>query len=73
MIDFIVDINPHKQDKLMPGVKIPIIAPELIQEHKPDYILILPWNIKEEIMNQLAGIREWGGRFIIAIPEFKIF
>jgi 2-polyprenyl-3-methyl-5-hydroxy-6-metoxy-1,4-benzoquinol methylase len=73
MIDFIVDINPHKQDKLMPGVKIPIIAPELIQEHKPDYILILPWNIKEEIMNQLEGIREWGGRFIIAIPEFKIF
>lgn len=73
MIDFIVDINPHKQDKLMPGVKVPIIAPELIQEHKPDYILILPWNIKEEIMNQLANIREWGGRFIVAIPEFKIF
>ena len=72
MIDFIVDINPHKQHMLMPGVKIPIIAPELIQEHKPDYILILPWNIKEEIMNQLEGIREWGGRFIIAIPEFKI-
>ena len=73
MIDFIVDINPLKQDKLMPGVKIPIIAPELIQEHKPDYILILPWNIKEEIMKQLEGIREWGGRFIIAIPEFRIF
>ena len=73
LIDFVVDINPHKQDMLMPGVKIPIIAPELIQEHKPDYILILPWNIKEEIMNQLAGIREWGGRFIVAIPEFKIF
>ena len=73
LIDFVVDINPQKQDMLMPGVKIPIIAPELIQEHKPDYILILPWNIKEEIMNQLAGIREWGGRFIVAIPEFKIF
>jgi hypothetical protein len=67
-IDFAVDRAPSKQNLLMPGVHIPVHAPEEIFARKPDYVLILPWNLKGEIMEQMAGIRAWGGRFIVPIP-----
>ncbi len=71
-IDFVVDRNPYKQGKFLPGTRIPIYSPEKIDEMKPDYVLILPWNIKEEVMRQMAHIREWGGRFVVPIPEVKV-
>jgi hypothetical protein len=67
-IDFTVDRAPSKQGRLMPGVRIPILAPDAIMERRPDYILILPWNLKSEIKSQLSGVKEWGARFILPIP-----
>jgi 2-polyprenyl-3-methyl-5-hydroxy-6-metoxy-1,4-benzoquinol methylase len=72
-VDYTVDRNPYKQGKFLPGSHIPIFPTEKIKETKPDYILILPWNLKEEIMNQLAYIREWGGRFVVPIPKVSTF
>ena len=72
-IDYTVDLNPHKQGYLVPGVHIPIYHPDKIKETKPDYLLILPWNLKEEIVEQMSFIREWGGQFIVPIPEVKIY
>jgi hypothetical protein len=72
-LDYTVDRNPYKQGKFLPGTHIPIFAPDHIRSTKPDYILILPWNLKEEIMHQLADIRAWGGRFVVPIPRVKIF
>ena len=69
MIDFTVDANPHKQGLALPGSGIPVYEPQRIFEVKPDYVLILPWNLKDEIMEQLAGVRAWGGRFILPMPE----
>lgn len=71
-IDYVVDRNLYKQGKWLPGTRIPIFAPTKIAETKPDYILILPWNLKEEIMVQLAYIRDWNGKFIIPIPYAEI-
>ncbi|BCA79486.1 class I SAM-dependent methyltransferase [Desulfuromonas sp. AOP6] len=68
-LDYTVDRNPYKQGKFLPGTHIPIFTPEKIWETKPDYVLILPWNFKDEIVQQMAGIRSWGGRFVIPIPE----
>ncbi len=68
-VDFTVDRNPYKQGKFLPGTRIPIRAPEKLREARPDYVLILPWNLKDEIMAQLAFVRDWGGRFIVPIPE----
>ncbi len=68
-IDYVVDRNPYKQDKFLPGSRIPIYAPEKINETKPDYVLILPWNIKEEVMQQMAHVRAWGGKFVVPIPQ----
>jgi hypothetical protein len=68
-IDYVVDRNPHKQGLFTPGTHIPIFAPEEIFETKPDYVLILPWNIKDEVMKQMKGIRDWGGKFVVPIPE----
>lgn len=68
-VDFTVDRNPYKHGRYTPGTHIPIQAPEALDEAKPDYILILPWNLKTEIMEQLAYAREWGARFIVPIPE----
>lgn len=67
-IEFTVDRNPHKQGLLLPGTRIPVMHPERIFERRPDYVLILPWNLRDEIMAQLSGVREWGGRFIVPIP-----
>jgi SAM-dependent methyltransferase len=72
-IEFTCDANPHKQHHVLPGTHIPILAPEAIAEHRPDVVLLLPWNIKEELMGQLAGIREWGGRFAARAPELRLF
>jgi hypothetical protein len=66
---YTVDKNPYKQGKYTPGTRIPIFAPERIFETRPDYVLILPWNFKDEIVRQMAGIREWGGTFVVPIPE----
>ena len=71
-LDFTVDRNPAKQGRLQPGTGIPIRSPHAIREAKPDYVLILPWNIAGEIMTDLADVRSWGGRFIIPIPEAHI-
>jgi SAM-dependent methyltransferase len=67
-LDYTVDRNPYKQGKFLPGTHIPIHAPERIRETKPDYVLILPWNLKDEIAAQLAYVREWGGRLVVPIP-----
>ena len=71
-IDFVVDRNPYKHGKFLPGSRIPIFPPEKINEMRPDYVLILPWNIKEEIMTQMAHIRNWGGQFVVPIPEVQV-
>ena len=72
-IDFTVDRNIYKQGKYLPGTHIPIFAPEKIRETKPDYVLILPWNLKDEIMHQMTFITEWGGRFVVPIPSLRIY
>jgi hypothetical protein len=71
-LDFTVDRSPHKQGRFTPGTHIPILAPEAIREARPDYVLLLPWNLKQEIMGQLAYIREWGGRFVVPIPTLQV-
>ncbi|OGP73008.1 MAG: SAM-dependent methyltransferase [Deltaproteobacteria bacterium RBG_16_50_11] len=72
-IDYTVDRNPHKQGLFLPGSRIPIFPPEKIKETRPDDLLILPWNLKEEIMDQLRYLREWKGRFVVLIPEIKVY
>jgi len=72
-LDYTVDRNPYKHGKFLPGTHIPIYPPDKILETKPDYVFILPWNFKEEIMIQMAGIREWGGQFVVPIPEVKVY
>ena len=72
-IDYTVDRSPHKQNHLLPGTRIPIHGPEKITGTKPDYVLILPWNLKDEISRQMAHIREWGGKFVVPIPEVQVF
>lgn len=72
MIDFTVDRAPSKVGKLMPGVRIPILEPEQIEKARPDYILILPWNLKEEIKAQMTGVRNWGAKFIVPVPYATI-
>jgi SAM-dependent methyltransferase len=71
-LDYTVDVSPHKQGRLLPGTHIPIHAPDRIRETKPDYVLILPWNLRSEIMGQMAHIRDWGGRFVIPVPRVEI-
>jgi hypothetical protein len=68
-LDYAVDASPHKQGLLLPGTALLVHAPEKIFETKPDYVLILPWNLKDEIMGQCTGIRDWGGQFIVPLPE----
>jgi hypothetical protein len=72
LIDYTVDRSPHKQGRLLPGTRIPIFAPDHIRQTTPDYLLILPWNLKTEIMEQMSYIRCWGGQFIVPIPEVQI-
>jgi SAM-dependent methyltransferase len=72
-IDYTVDRSPHKQGKYLPGSRIPIFHPDKVKETRPDYLVIFPWNLKEEIMEQMSHIREWGGRFVVCIPEPKVY
>ena len=71
-LDYTVDRSPHKQGNFLPGTHIPIYHPDKIRETKPDYVLILPWNLKKEISKQMAFISEWGGKFVIPIPEVQV-
>ena len=72
LIDYTVDLNPRKQGNFLPGTHIPIFHPDKIKNTRPDYLLILPWNIKNEIMEQMKFINKWGGKFIIPIPKVFI-
>jgi len=72
LLPFVVDRNPAKQGKSMPGSRIPIVTEASIRAHKPDFVLILPWNIKDEIMDQLAYVRKWGGKFGVAVPVWQL-
>lgn len=72
-LDYTVDRSPHKQNTYTPGTHIPIFSPERIRETRPDYVFILPWNLKDEIMQQMSYIREWGGRFVVPIPEVRVY
>jgi SAM-dependent methyltransferase len=71
-IDYVVDRSPFKQGKLLPGSHIPIEAPERIRETRPDYVLVLPWNLKDEIAAQLSFVREWGGCLVVPVPEVLV-
>ena len=73
LLPFVVDASPHKQGTLLPGSRIPVVSEEKIKETKPDYIFILPWNLKDEISDQLSYARTWGCKFITAIPSLKIW
>jgi len=73
LLHFTVDAHPYKHGKFTPGTRIPILAPEKLRDARPDYVLILPWNLKEEISAQAAYIREWGGRFVVPIPEVTVY
>ncbi len=73
LIHFVIDANPHKQNKYLPASHIPVLNEEQLKIAKPDYVIILPWNLKTEITDQLSYIREWGGKFVVAIPELETF
>ena len=72
MVDYIVDKNPYKQNRFAPGTHIPVYGPERLAQTRPDYVLILPWNIRDEVVGQMGGIRDWGGRFVVAIPSVEV-
>jgi SAM-dependent methyltransferase len=71
-LDYTVDRNPHKHGRFLPGTHVPIFSPDRIRETKPDFLLILPWNLKDEIIKQNGFIREWGGKFVVPIPEIQV-
>ena len=72
LIDFVVDANPHKQNKYMPASHIPVYNEQYLKDTKPDYIIILPWNLKEEIINQLDYVNSWGAKFVVPIPNLQV-
>jgi len=72
-VDYTVAGNPYKQGQFLPGTHIPIFPPEILAETRPDYILILPWNLKDEVMAQLAYARDWGAQFVVPIPEVEVY
>ncbi|TPG97158.1 class I SAM-dependent methyltransferase [Pseudomonas caspiana] len=72
VLAWVADANPHKQGKYLPGSRIPIVSPVQIDIEKPDYVLVLPWNLLHEVSQQLVQVREWGGRFVIAVPELTV-
>ncbi|WP_414158708.1 methyltransferase domain-containing protein [Pseudomonas sp. BNK-45] len=72
LLAWVADASPHKQGKYLPGSRIPVVAPERIDQERPDYVLVLPWNLLDEVSEQLAQVRQWGGRFVIAVPELKL-
>lgn len=72
-LNYTVDRSPHKQNKYLPGTHIPIRHPDVIRDDRPDYVMVLPWNIKDEVMEQMAYIRDWGGKFVIPIPKVRVY
>jgi hypothetical protein len=72
LVDFVCDAAPSKQGQYMPGSHVPILPPAAMYDRKPDFVLILPWNIQQEILAQHGAIAEWGGRFVVAVPELKV-
>ena len=72
-VEYTVDRNPYKHGRFLPGTRIPIFPPERIAETQPDYVLILPWNLRDEIMEQLAYVRSWGGQFVVPIPDVTVY
>jgi hypothetical protein len=72
-VDFTCDLNPHKQNRLMPGSRIPILTPEAISIEQPDIVWILPWNLKSEIAEQLKFIADWDGQFLCRTPDLQVF
>lgn len=73
LVDYVVDANPHKQNKFLPGSHIPVVNEAYLKENKPEYVVIFPWNLRVEIAEQLSYIREWGGKFVVPIPQLSIF
>jgi hypothetical protein len=73
LLPYTVDLSPHKQGRFLPGTRIPIEAPQVIEARRPDYVLILPWNLRDEISTQMAAIRQWGGQFVVPIPRIEVF
>jgi len=72
LLPYVVDLNPAKQDKFLPGCRIPIVSEARLKQFKPDYVVILPWNLRDEVFDQLPYIREWGGQFVTAVPSLKV-
>jgi hypothetical protein len=72
LVPYTVDRSPHKQGRFLPGTHIPIYAPERILESKPEYVLILPWNLKDEIVQQMAHVAQWGGKLVIPLPRVEV-
>ncbi|MEQ7919550.1 class I SAM-dependent methyltransferase [Xanthomonas sp. WHRI 1810A] len=72
LLAWVADANPHKQGKFLPGSRIPVVGPERLAEEQPDYVLVLPWNLLKEVSEQQAQVRDWGGRFVIAVPELIV-
>jgi len=72
LLPYVVDRNPAKQDKFLPGCRIPVVTEAHLKQSRPDYVIILPWNLRAEVVEQLAYIREWGGQFVTAVPNFRI-
>jgi hypothetical protein len=73
LLPFVVDASPHKQGRFLPGSRIPVVAESRLRETRPDFVVILPWNLRDEIAAQLAYIGEWGGRFVTAVPGLDVF
>jgi len=73
LLPYVVDASPHKQGRFLPGSRIPVLAPEALQKHCPDFVLILPWNLSQEIQADQAAVRGWGGRFVTAVPNLRVF
>jgi hypothetical protein len=72
LIEFVVDANPNKQNKYLPASHVPVMNENHLKINRPDFVLVLPWNLKEEIMNQLSYIKDWGGKFVLPIPKLQI-
>jgi hypothetical protein len=72
LLPYVCDAAPSKQHQFLPGSHIPILTPDAIAERKPDFVLILPWNIQNEVVKQLSFVREWGGKFVVAVPELRV-
>ena len=72
LLSYVVDRNPAKQDKFLPGCRIPIVAEDHLKQNRPDYVVILPWNLRDEVVTQLAYIRDWGGKFVTSVPVLEI-